>query len=385
MSYHSLATLVVCCLLVTANAGAQRSNVSTIRDNGPQSNRVDIAILGDGYTSAEQDKYRRDVVRLVDELFEEEPFRTYESYFNVHRVDITSNQSGAADRQELNRDTALHSHYNCRGLEHMLCVDPIAVKTAFGDFSPDAQDVVIVLVNDTRFGGSGTSAAAVASTGGDWVELLLHELGHHFGDLADEYYPDSADVDYSGPSCNSRIEPPERNVTRETTGLPTKWRHWIPGGTSGSAPNNQSGIVSVYEGAKYCESGLYRPTFNSKMRSLGMPFEPVNVEELILRIYNRVWPIDSANPEESELRSAECERVSFSVQTPGRPQGLPGTLETTWTIDGTPVGTGNSLEVVACDLAVGQHRVEVEVRDMTPAVRRWIPAHSWQWDLTVSR
>ena len=378
MSYHSLATLVVCCFLVAANAGAQSSNVSIVRDNGPVSNRVDIAVLGDGYTSAELGKYQRDVARLVDELFEEEPFRDYESYFNVHRVDITSNESGADHPGQDPRDTALHAYYNCQGQPRMLCVDTDAVNRAMRDLPYNARDVVIVLVNDNEYGGSGGSAVAVTSTNDDSgaVALLIHELGHHFGDLADEYYP--------GPRCNSRVEPSARNVTRESTGSPAKWRHWIPDETSGSA-SDRSGIVSAYEGAKYCESGLYRPTFNSKMRSIGMPFEQVNIEELILRIYNRVWLIDTANPEESELHSAECERVSFSVQTPGRPGGPPGTLRTTWTIDGTIVETGNSLDVVACDLAVGQHRIGVEVRDTTPAVRRRILAHSWQWDLTVSR
>ena len=97
---------------------------------------------------------------------------------------------------------------------------------------------------------------------------MLHELGHSFGLLADEY---STSASFIG--CDNSIEPPEVNVTRESTRDAIKWSHWIEPDTPVPATPATGGVVSAYEGAKYCTSGLYRPTYDSKMRTLGRPFE----------------------------------------------------------------------------------------------------------------
>ena len=91
------------------------------------------------------------------------------------------------------------------------------------------------------------------------------------------------------------------------------------------------------------------------MRSLEKPFEQVNSEQLIRRIYNWVSPIDSVNPAVDELRSDRCEFLDFFVRKPGGADGLPGTLETTWRIDGEVSGSGGFPDVgqlrAACRLA----------------------------------
>ena len=82
---------------------------------------------------------------------------------------------------------------------------------------------------------------------------------------------------------------------------------------------------------------------------------------MIRRIYNWVSPIDSVSPAVDELRSDRCDFLDFFVQTPGEADGLPGTLETTWRIDGEVFGSGDSLALVSCTLPAGWHRVEAEV------------------------
>src|ERR1041385_6920714 len=85
------AILLILCLPQIALA----EPVETIMNNGSAENRVDIAILGDGYTAAEMDKYKNDVQALMTQFFNNEPFREYRNFFNVHRIDVISDQSGA--------------------------------------------------------------------------------------------------------------------------------------------------------------------------------------------------------------------------------------------------------------------------------------------------
>jgi len=337
-------------------------------------------ILGDGYTSDDLAKYAADVNVLLRRLFLHEPFAHYASYFKVRRVDVASNESGV-DHPARNvfRDTALGAAYDCEGIALLICVDVSAVLDVLGRSVPaTARDIVVVIVNDAEYGGSG-GYLAVTSTHDLAAEVLLHELGHSFGLLADEYWA-------GGLPCVNSVEPPQVNVTRESRAAAIKWSYWIEPGTPVPATGTTPGVVSAYEGAKYCESGLFRPTFDSRMRSVDKPFEQVNTEQLIKRIYNLVSPIDAVSPTITELQSDGCDSLHFSVRTPGD-SGLAETLETAWYIDGGVAGRGNALTVFSCLLPVGMHRIEVEVRDVTPAVRRdpdGALVERFQWDLETS-
>ena len=370
-----LAATAACCFLVAATAVAEP--VTVVRRNGPNDNRINIAVLGDGYTSEELAKYSTDVDLLLADLFGEPPFYEYESYFNVRRIDVVSNESGADHPADgIFRDTALGAAYDCADIARLICVDHAAVYDVLErSVTGNLRDMVLILVNDDEPGGSG-GEFSVASTDQDSSEAMLHEIGHSFGLLADEY------VNSDPRFCDNSIEPLEVNVTRESTRDSIKWSHWIEPDTPVPATPGTGGVVSAYEGARYCATGLYRPTYDSKMRSPNRPFEQVNTEQLIRRIYNWVSPIDAVRPEVDELRSDRCEFLDFFVQAPGEPDGLPGTLETTWRIDGELFATGDSLTLVSCALPAGWHRVEAEVRDTTAAVRRdpddaLVERHRW--------
>lgn len=355
-------------LLAAPTGRAAAEPVTVLRSNGPDFNRINVAVLGDGYTADELGQYSTDVDLLLNELFRETPFAEYAAYFNVRRIDVTSEESGADHpSQGLYRDTALGAAYDCLDISHLICVDEQAVLDVLErSVPPAAQDIVVVLVNDDRLGGSG-SRFAVTSTHDSGAETLLHEIGHSFGLLADEHF--SAD---SAGRCDASLEPAAVNVTRESTRETIKWSYWIEPDTAVPAgpAEHVPGVVSAYEGANYCETGLYRPTFDSKMRTSGMPFEQVNTEQLIRRIYNWVSPIDAVIPAAGELASDRCEFLDFSVEIPGEPDGLPGTLEVVWRLDDEVVEGSDSLTLVSCELAPGSHVVEVEVRDTTDAVRR---------------
>jgi Ca2+-binding RTX toxin-like protein len=344
--------------------------VTTIRNNGDSANRVDLVILGDGYTSTEMGKYATNVENAVQRFFAQEPFKEYQRYFNVRRVDVTSAESGAdhpEDVPPISKDTAFDATYNCAGIERLICVDVSKVDTVLGNsVGADQRDMVLVLVNDTEYGGSGGSIA-VASLNPAAIEIVLHEIGHSFGLLADEY--DSGPP----PPCDNTVEPPEVNVTRETDRGLIKWNvgggpptGWIDPSTPIPTTTTQAGVPGLYQGAKYCFTGLYRPTYNSKMRTLGPPFEQINEEQLIKRTYNLVSPLDSSSPLSSDVTLVLGDSQAFQVTVP-----TPDThsLSATWYVDNSAVATGLTFTFNSGTFGTGPHTVQVIVEDPTPKVR----------------
>ncbi len=351
----------LCLVAVFAFArAASAAPAQTIVNNGDPANRVDVVIVGDGYTAAEMSKYQSDIQQFVGHMFEQEPLKEYQRFFNVHRLDVASAQSGA-DHPETGtfRDTAFDSTYNCADIQRLLCANDQKVSDAvYASLAPAQIDLIILIVNDTEYGGSG-GYIAVASIDPSAVEIILHEMGHTFGLLADEYTQ-------SPPDCFNAFEPSEANVTRETSRAAIKWNAWIDPSTPLPTTTVQAGLVGLYEGARYCTSGLYRPTFASKMAFLGLPFEQVNSEQLVRRVYNSVSPVDSSAPSNRSLSLTTAQLQTFSVATPAP---LTHALTVSWTIDGEPAGISTHLTVSAGGLGVGSHTIAATVRDQTTFVR----------------
>jgi hypothetical protein len=259
-------------------------------DNGPDANRVNIVFLGDGYTAAQINTlYPAHIVAMTNHMFQpppgnltRDPYPRYKNYFNVHRVNVISFESGAdVAPQSIFRDTALDAQYFYDGAtERLLYINETKANNALAAGLTDAgftADVRLLTVNDTRYGGGGGNYAVYAGGNNSATEVALHELGHSFNGLADEY--GGFTLPYGG------AEPREINVTKDRSGA--KWSHWLG--------HNQPGIgvISAYQGARYFDSGLYRPSPNSKMRTLGQPFDAIAREKIILDIYDIVDPLDS--------------------------------------------------------------------------------------------
>lgn len=332
----------------------------TIISNGSPQNRVDIAILGDGYTAAQMTQYRSDVQTAMQKFFQQEPFLEYQRYFNVHRIDLISNQSGA-DHPERTPpvfvDTALDAAYNCQGIQRLICVNNSKVNAVISRSLPASYfDIILIIVNDPEYGGAGGSFA-VFSINGSAVEIALHEIGHSFGLLADEYAG-------GGPSCNPNVEPAQPNATRETNRNLIKWRHWIEAATAIPTFSMMPALPGLYEGARYCNTGLYRPTFNNKMRTLGFPFEQINNEQFVKRIYNFVSPIDSVSPIKTDVTISDGIPV-FRVTTV---KPLTHNLNISWLLNGQIVGNGEFFTSIGL-LSLGNHTLQAVVSDTTSFVR----------------
>ena len=373
--------VLFCCLLLSGFV--QRvfpQSVVTFENNGDPDNRVDIAILGDGYTADEIDKYASDVQNIIYGIFTEEPFAEYRYYFNVHRVDVVSNESGADHPERdppLFRDTAFNASYNCSGIQRLICVNSIEVMTVASNvLLPEQRDILLVVVNDPEYGGSGGSVA-VASIHSSVVDLILHEMGHSFGFLGDEYFGSPP------PACNPSLEPSSPNVTMQSERELIKWNHWIDPATPIPTFTTFPATPGLYQGAQYCEEGKYRPTYSSKMRSLNGPFEQVNTEQLVKRIYNWVSPLDSFNPSTAGVLVPFGLTQLFSVTTP-----LPFThdLNTSWYVDGTFEGNGPEFLFDSRLFDTGRYRVEAVVEDDTQTVRNdpaAILTDRQSWDVLV--
>jgi hypothetical protein len=215
--------------------------------------------------------------------------------------------------------------------------------------------LVLVLVNDPTYGGSG-GAIAVASTDTAVVELVLHELAHSFGLLADEYGGPPP------PLCDASVEPSEPNVTKDLI----KWTSWINPTTPIPTFTTAAGIPGLYQGAKYCDYTLFRPTYNSKMRSLSVSFEQINREQLVKRIYNWVFPIDQWSPAATTVKLMRGQSQTFGVATPVLRTHA---LTVSWLLDGQLASTAAAFTLKTLKLPPGSHSLEVIVDDPTPMVR----------------
>ncbi len=337
--------------------------ITKIVDNGP-SNRIGVVFLGDGYVASEIPKYVNDVNTFLNGFFGEDPFYSYQNFYNVWRMDIVSNESGADHpSQGIYKDTALGAFFDCAGIERFICADNQRIYDVLNNLSLNQKNIVIIIVNDPQYGGGG-GAYAIVSTHPSGIEIVRHEVGH-VNFLGDEYVQD-------GLPCDT-FEPLEPNVTKQTIRNLIKWN-------TGSGPptgwielttpvptyiDNINNIPGLYEGAQYC-SNKYRPTYNSKMRWLGFPFYQINEEQLIKRIYDLVSPIDLVFPTEAFLTIERNKSQVFQVTTPSP---ITHQLEIKWYVDGSEIQNGNEFVFNTNNLNIGSHNIKVVVRDPTNKVR----------------
>ena len=206
-------------------------------ENGPPSQKVDLVVIGEGYIAAELPKFHADATRLVNALFEEEPFRSRKGDFNVWGLDLPSAESGVSrPRAGQFRRTPLSAEYNIFDSErYLLTYDNRALRDAA---SAAPYEFLEILVNEEQYGGGGIfnfQATAAADTG--FAEyVFIHEFGHHFAGLADEYY--TSDVAYETGAAY-HPEPWEPNVTALHDPASVKWGDLISADTPLPTPWNK--------------------------------------------------------------------------------------------------------------------------------------------------
>lgn len=322
---------------------------STILNSGSPANRVDIVLVGDGYTTNNLGQYEDDAESVSEKFLGQEPLLTYSSYINVHRVDVISSQSGVdQDPKGTTKNTALGMGFWCSNTERLLCANMQKVKE-YAANAPDV-DVILAIANSSKYGGAGYWKDGVATLPGrnaSAVELALHEIGHSFALLGDEY-------SYAGSSsseCAAKANGSTTNATKILASK-TKWWRWL------DLPH-----IGSFEGTCYQTSGIFRPTLDSKMRTLGKPFYEVNTEQYIFAIYKHVRPIDAATAAGTYKQGAV---LNVKVMKP-----INHKLSIQWYLDGVviPNQTDENLDTSRLVLTKDSHKISVQVIDKTTRVR----------------
>ncbi len=284
--------------------------VRALFENGPPARKVDLLFLGDGYVAAEMEKFHADAERLAGVLFATEPFAARRGDFNVRAVETPARESGVSrPRAGVFRDSPLGAAYNALDSErYVLSLRERQWREAAA-VAP--YEFVVLLINDRKYGGGGIYGlySTVAADSAFSPYLLVHEFGHHFAGLGDEYYTSAVAYEqFTG----SHSEPWEPNVTALLDPAALKWRELVsadvplptPWGKEryeeesraiqkrrhelreAGAPESEveelfraerelftallgaepwAGRVGAFEGALYEANGLYRPAVDCVM------------------------------------------------------------------------------------------------------------------------
>ncbi|MGW4747163.1 M64 family metallopeptidase [Streptomyces sp. NPDC004290] len=350
----------------TSGAAPGGAAVTPVQRTGPVSGRLDLVIMGDGYTAAQQADFHADAQATLDHVFAIEPYASYRGLFNIWLVDAVSAESGVSGDPTAGvvRNTALSSYFFCEETERLLCLDTSKV-TAYANRAP-ASDIVFVIANSAKYGGAGYSFPTppdgatyhgVATMSSDNPQSYLigaHELGHSIGNLADEYQ-------YAGFGAYPYPSSESANISVTPELGTSKWYRWL------GEQDPTGSVIGTYEGGDYYETGVYRPTSTSLMRTLASTdFNHVGREAMIKGFYTYADALTSTVPTGTRVRPGQSIGVRLAPVT-----GLSG-LKVTWYVDGKQVAraTGDTSVTPARLGAVrsGQ-RVTATVTDTTAAVR----------------
>ncbi|RAG81417.1 hypothetical protein DN069_33115 [Streptacidiphilus pinicola] len=348
----SAALLLLLALLfgATPASASEARVVDTVDlvDNGPAANRISIVLVGDGYTSDELPQFRAQAAATWRALGSVEPFRSYARLFDVRRVDLVSPHSGIGD------GSPLGMHFDCGGTPRLLCADDAAVSHWVGPAA--GPRYVIALAHSTQYGGAGGPGVTTLAAGSpDAARIIEHEMGHTVGGLGDEY--DAA------PGDNADFPNLSTQGADAMTTAHAKWWRWL------GAADPTGGVVGAYRSA----NGLYRPTQDSIMRTLGGVYNLPCREAIIESFYRQLRLVDDAEP----APQAGPVPLGRTLRLDTLPLAGDGArLSVSWTVDGRPVPSGalrdggGALDTGA--LGVGANAratVRAVVTDRTPWVR----------------
>jgi hypothetical protein len=281
----------------------------TLLDSGDPMDKIDLVFLGDGFTSAEQNKFNARVDDAVSAFLNAHPMQALKSAFNIHRVNVSSPESGTdkfatcgedtdTGDSNVSRRTAMDTGYCVDGTGSIYrCMSSSDHMLAHG-FAANApgDDVIIVLVNDGGYGGCATGNVAYFTLSSEFADVVVHELGHALFALADEYRYDGDDI-FSDP------EPGNTNITVSTDRATLKWRDLVLPSTAiptqNQAPNCgkdadlpdrnvDEDLVGTFESATQRRCGVFRPQYNCRMRETDQYFCSVCRRAIIRRLAGKL-------------------------------------------------------------------------------------------------
>ncbi|WP_300724424.1 M64 family metallopeptidase [uncultured Bacteroides sp.] len=276
-------------ILIHQKGNTHVSTYKYLLQSGPSSECIDLVIMAEGYTSEEMPLFYKDAQIACDALFDHEPFKSLKSKFNVIAVETPSEDSGVSiPRKNEWKKTAVNSHFDTFYSDRYLTTR--SVKQIHNWLAGIPYEHIIILANTDTYGGGGIYNSYLLTTAHHpmFKPVVVHEFGHSFGGLADEY----AYEDAPSPMYPYSTEPWEPNITT-LVDFESKWKDMVPEGTPiPTKPETDPKIfytkVGAYEGAGYTKKGIYRPTTECRMKINEAPvFCPVcqRALERMIRFY----------------------------------------------------------------------------------------------------
>jgi len=273
MQFHSLLKMDIDPASIFIDRGKLKDNkVTQIQNKGDIAGKVDLVFLAEGYTASEQDKFVADAKRFSESLFNTPPFGDHRDDFNIWAVNLVSEDSGTdSSGKGIYKNTALNSGYYTFGIDRYLTTpDMKSIRDAVWNVPCDA---IFILVNAETYGGGGMyNFYAIGTADNERTAVVfVHEFGHSFAGLADEYF--SSEVAYND-FYNLKKEPWEPNITT-LVDFDKKWKDLLPASTPVPTPLNEQYKegLGVFEGGGYLSKGIYRPKDHCMMRDYA-PFCP---------------------------------------------------------------------------------------------------------------
>jgi hypothetical protein len=340
---HIYNCLCIAVILLTASESSSYSQtfrVDTIQYQGDTDYYINLVMLGDGFLDSELATFRTYAEEYLNLLFTVDPFSRYRNFFNTFSISVPSNEQGAAVDPGSPIDNYFGSTFNYAGIERLLVpTNNSAVTNVLASNLPD-YDQVFMLVNSATYGGSG-GWVATASLHVDSKEIALHELGHSFADLADEYW------------AGAQYAAERKNMTQETDLEKLKWRNWHG--------DEEIGLYAHAESPTW-----YRPHEYCLMRYLDEILCAVCREGVIESIYALAPPVKDYEPITSDIE-LPSDSLVFKLDLT-YPE--PNTLHRTWHLNGTLIGEDvDSVFVRATDLGGGVNKVLATVTDISAWLR----------------
>ncbi len=248
------------------NESAKPYKYSIIQGGNSINSKIDIAFIAEGYTKNEMKKFKTDVNRIWDYFVSVTPFDKYKDKFNIYAVECPSVESGTdIPGKHIYKNTLLNSTFYTFNSERYLTTKDMKALHDVAAIVP--YDQLFIVINSSKYGGGGFYNYYSAGTADNELSLkvAIHEFGHGFAGLADEYY--SSDVAYDG-FYNLKTEPWEPNITTMVD-FDSKWKSMVSKGVDIPTPRipELQDSVGVFEGGGYTAHGIYSPFQDCRMKS----------------------------------------------------------------------------------------------------------------------
>lgn len=241
--------------------------VMDLHIGGKAEDCLDILFIPDGYSKEDKELLENDMHRFCSYIMNCSPYKELAEHVNIRAIKGFSEESGITNpNQNLYKKTLLNSSFNVLNLDRYLMCLHVWHLNNIADLAP--HDAIVIIANTAKYGGGGifNFYCTVNNIGAYSDYVIVHELGHLIGGLADEYYTSEVSVrDY----YPEGVEPVEPNLTT-LTDFDSKWKKMVDSDTPIPTPATSAyrKTIGVFEGGGYVAQGVYRPCQQCTMKDL---------------------------------------------------------------------------------------------------------------------